>query len=116
MTREFAGGGDPRRSIDLLWGLSEPGRRGPKPRYSVDQVVDAAIAVADAEGLQAISVRRIAQELGVSPMAVYTYVPSKAELVGLMFDRVLGETGEAAEGQGWRDALSTLACERWKLS
>lgn len=116
MTREFAGGGDPKRSIDLLWGLSEPGRRGPKPRYSADQVVDAAVAVADAEGLQAISVRRIAQELGVSPMSIYTYVPSKAELVGLMFDRVLGETGDSAEGEPWREALTTLACERWKLS
>ena len=77
MTREFAGGGDPQRSIDLLWGSAEPGRRGPKPRYSANQVVDAAVAVADAEGLQAISVRRIAQELGVSPMSIYTYVPSK---------------------------------------
>ena len=117
MSREFAGGVDPRRSIDLLWGLSGPGRRGPKPRYSVNQVVDAAVAVADAEGLQAISVRRIAQELGVSPMSIYTYVPSKAELVGLMFDMVLGETGDAApEGQGWREALAHIACERWKLS
>lgn len=73
-------------------GVAEPGRRGPKPRYSADQVVEAAVAVADIEGLQAISVRRIAQELGVSPMSIYTYVPSKAELVGLMFDRVLGKT------------------------
>jgi AcrR family transcriptional regulator len=117
MTREFAGGGDPRRSIDLLWGSPEPGRRGPKPRYSANQVVDAAVAVADAEGLQAISVRRIAQELGVSPMSIYTYVPSKAELVGLMFDMVLGETGDALPpDQGWREALTHIACERWKLS
>jgi AcrR family transcriptional regulator len=117
MTREFAGGGDPQRSIDLLWGSAEPGRRGPKPRYSVNQVVDAAVAVADAEGLQAISVRRIAQELGVSPMSIYTYVPSKAELVGLMFDMVLGETGETQPpDQGWREALTHVACERWKLS
>ncbi|HKP79220.1 MAG TPA: TetR/AcrR family transcriptional regulator [Phenylobacterium sp.] len=117
MTREFAGGGDPRRSIDLLWGLSEPGRRGPKPRYSAEQVVDAAVALADAEGLQAISVRRIAQELGVSPMSIYTYVRSKAELVGLMFDRVLGEDIDAPpDEQGWREALSAMACERWSLT
>lgn len=116
MTREFAGGGDPGRSISLLWGSAEPGRRGPKPRYSVTQVVDAAIAVADAEGLQAISVRRIAQELGVSPMSIYTYVPSKAELVGLMFDMVLGETSGAPPTDSWRAALTHIACERWKLS
>jgi len=116
MTREFVGGGDPTRSIQLLWGLAEPRRRGPKPRYSVDQVVDAAIALADAEGLQAISVRRVSQELGVSPMAVYTYVPSKAELVGLMFDRVIGESAEIADGLEWREALTVLACERWTLA
>jgi AcrR family transcriptional regulator len=115
MTREFAGGADPRRSIRLLWGEQEPGRRGPKPRYSVDQVVDAAIAVADAEGLQAISVRRIALELGVSAMSIYTYVPSKADLAGLMFDRVMRETAEA-EGGDWREALTFLACEHWRLS
>lgn len=120
MTREFAGGADPQRSIDLLWGLSEPGRRGPKPRYSAQQVVAAAVAMADAEGLQAVSVRRIAQELGVSPMSVYTYVPSKAELVGLMFDRVLGERAdeglEGPEGHDWREALTLIACERWRLT
>jgi len=117
MTREFAGGGDPKRSIDLLWGVTEPGRRGPKPRYSAEQVVEAAVAVADIEGLQAISVRRIAQELGVSPMSIYTYVPSKAELVGLMFDRVLGETAtQEPEADDWREALTFVACERWRLT
>jgi AcrR family transcriptional regulator len=115
MTREFAGGTDPRRSIDLLWGQLEPGRRGPKPRYSADQVVAAAITVADAEGLQAISVRRIALELGVSAMSIYTYVPSKADLAGLMFDKVLGEAA-TTEGRDWREALTFLACEHWKLS
>lgn len=117
MTREFASGADPQRSIDLLWGLAEPGRRGPKPRYSTDQVVEAAVAVADAEGLQGISVRRIAQELGVSPMSIYTYVPSKAELVGLMFDRVLGEIAiQEPEPRDWRAALTFVATERWRLT
>lgn len=117
MTKDVASGADPKRSIDLLWGAAEPGRRGPKPRYSVDEVVTAAVAVADAEGLQAISVRRIAVELGVSAMSIYTYVPSKAELVELMFDRVLGETAELSpDATGWREALTEVACERWRLS
>lgn len=116
MTRDVTGGTDPKRSIDLLWGAAEPGRRGPKPRYSVDEVVAAAIAVADAEGLAAISVRRIAIELGVSAMSIYTYVPSKAELIELMFDRVLGEVVEAPrETAGWREALTGIALERWRL-
>jgi AcrR family transcriptional regulator len=117
MARDLTGGADPKRSIDLLWGDAEPGRRGPKPRYSVEEVVAAAIAVADAEGLAAISVRRIAVELGVSAMSIYTYVPSKAELIELMFDRVLGETSDGpTEGTAWREALTAVACERWRLS
>ncbi len=117
MTQDTNSGADPKRRIDLLWGAAEPGRRGPKPRYSVDEVVAAAIAVADAEGLAAISVRRIAVELGVSPMSIYTYVPSKAELVDLMLDRVLGEVRDVeAECRGWRDCLTAIACERWALS
>lgn len=117
MAKEVTGGADPKRSIDLLWGATEPGRRGPKPRYSVEEVLAAAVAVADAEGLQAISVRRIAIELGVSAMSIYTYVPSKAELVELMFDRVLGETAEPSpDAKGWREALTAVAYERWRLS
>lgn len=117
MTQDTTNGADPRRRIDLLWGAAEPGRRGPKPRYSVDEVVAAAISVADAEGLSAISVRRIAVELGVSPMSIYTYVPSKAELVDLMLDRVLGEVRDVeAECSGWRDCLTAIACERWALA
>lgn len=116
MTRDVTGGADPKRSIDLLWGAAEPGRRGPKPRYSVEDVVTAAVAVADAEGLAAISVRRIAVELGVSAMSIYTYVPSKAELIELMFDRVLGEVIEpTGDVTGWREALTALAFERWRL-
>ena len=91
MATEFTGGGDPRRSISLPWGLPGARRRGPKPRHSVDEVVQAAIALADAEGLAALSIRRVAETLGLSAMSLYTYVPSKAELVDLMLDRVAGE-------------------------
>jgi len=80
--------GDPARSLALLWrGQDEaPARRGPRPRLSVDAVVDAAIAMADADGLDAVTVRALAERLGVSPMTVYTYVPGKAELLDLMLD------------------------------
>ena len=82
---------DPGRSIALLWGVAESGRRGPKPRHSVEDVVQAAIGLADAEGLGALSMRRVAETLQLSPMSLYTYVPSKAELMDLMLDRVAGE-------------------------
>lgn len=109
-------GADPRRSLALLWGRQEAGKRGPKARFTADDVVAAAIAIADADGLEALSMRRVADALGVSPMSVYTYVPSKAELVDLMFDRALGATDDpGAEVVGWRERLAFIARERWAL-
>lgn len=115
--KQPTGAGDLRRSLELLWRGPEPGRRGPKQRLSTDEVVQAAIALADAHGIEALSMRKVAEAVGVSPMSLYTYVPSKAELLDLMFDRVLGETrdpGEAAAG--WRARLAFIARERWSLT
>jgi AcrR family transcriptional regulator len=78
--------GDPARTLALLWRRTEPSRRGPKPRLSVDAVVAAAIALADSDGLEAVTMRAVAERLGVSPMTLYTYVPGKAELLDLMLD------------------------------
>jgi AcrR family transcriptional regulator len=80
------GEGDPARTIALLWRTAERGRRGPRPKLSVDDVVDAAIALADASGIDAVSMRALAERLGVSAMTLYTYVPGKAELLDLMLD------------------------------
>lgn len=86
---EYAGGGDPARTMALLWRTAEPARRGPKQRLDLDQIVAAAITLADSEGLSAVSVRRIAQELGIGASSLYTYV-SKAELLELMVDQAVG--------------------------
>ncbi|TDC09060.1 TetR/AcrR family transcriptional regulator [Nonomuraea longispora] len=108
----FAGQGDARRSMALLWRTGEPGevRPGPKPGLSVDTIVDAAIAVADSEGMAALSMRRVGERLGRTGMALYTYVPSKSELVDLMYDRVLAELpAEHDLGGGWRPAVTSWA-------
>src|SRR6266480_2845945 len=71
----------------LLW--RTPGARtgpGPKPGLSVDAIVAAAIAVADTDGMAGLSMRAVAEHLGVTAMALYTYVPGKDELVDLMYD------------------------------
>ena len=115
MVADFSGGGDPVRSIGLLWGVTEPGRRGPKPSRSVDEVVAAAIALADGEGLAALSMRRVADALGLSPMALYTYVPSKAELIDLMLDRVAAEAA-VPDAPDWRGQLEQLARGRWVMA
>jgi AcrR family transcriptional regulator len=114
VTIDFTGGGDPRRSIELLWGLrSAVSRPGPKPRFTVAEVAAAAIAIADAEGLGALSMRKVAERLGVSPMSLYTYVPGKAELIDLMFDTVLA-SGEV-DGDDWRERLERVARDNFAL-
>ncbi|MQY09398.1 TetR/AcrR family transcriptional regulator [Actinomadura macrotermitis] len=114
MTTEYSGAGDPKRTLDLMWGVPDRPRRGPKPRLTVERIVQAAVEIADAEGLEALSMRRIADELGVAPMSIYTYVPGKSELIDVMMDRALaGFT--PPPGGGWRTALEHVARENWRL-
>ena len=96
------------RSFELLWGRRRRGSRGPAPGLSVERIADAAIALADAEGLGALSMRRLARDLGVAPMGLYRYVPGKTELLDVMVDTVIGEQAVAEEG-GWRERLAASA-------
>ncbi|MEU9700051.1 TetR/AcrR family transcriptional regulator [Streptomyces sp. NPDC047981] len=104
-------------SLDLLWGTGERPSRGPKPGLTLDRIVRAAVALADAEGLDAVSMRRVSAELGVGTMSLYRYVPGKTELLDLMLDRVQGESlegepleaGEPEPPVSWRDTVEGLA-------
>ncbi|WP_327102147.1 TetR/AcrR family transcriptional regulator [Nonomuraea glycinis] len=116
MTIEYSGKGDPARSLALLWRTSERTSRKGKPDLNVDRIVRAAIEVADAEGLQALSMRRVAERLGVGTMSLYTYVPGKPELLDVMLDTVYGETARPEEVPGgWRGRLEVIARENWQL-
>lgn len=115
MAIESSGSGDPRRSLALLWGRREAPTRGPKPGLSVEAIVAAAIAVADAEGLGALSMRRVAERLGVGTMSLYTYVPGKAELLDVMLDTVAGETTPPEPDGDWRGRLEHVAHQNWAL-
>lgn len=115
MTIEYSGGGDPRRSLELLWGVPDRPKRGPKPKLTAEGIVRAAIGIADAEGLGALSMRRIAEDLGVAPMSIYTYVPSKAELLDVMLDRAYGELAPPDEDAPWRARLEHVARENRRL-
>jgi AcrR family transcriptional regulator len=107
---------DPHRSMALLWRTEQPPRRGPKPRLSVDEIVRAAIQLADADGLAALSMRRVGEALGVRAMSLYTYVPGKAELLDVMIDTVHGEVARTAGVPGgWRARLALCAREVWAL-
>lgn len=108
--------GDPRRSMELLWGTATPASRGPKPSLRLSDVVAAAIELADADGMAAVSMRRVAERLGKSAMSLYTYVPGKAELVDLMLDAVYGELDtDLDRQQGWRAAVEVAARDLWDL-
>lgn len=116
MTTEFSGGGDPARSMALLWRTSERVSRKGRPELTVDRIVRAAIAIADADGLAALSMRRVAEALGVGTMSLYTYVPGKAELIDVMLDTVYGETARPEDVPGgWRARLELVARENWAL-
>ncbi|MGW4794720.1 TetR/AcrR family transcriptional regulator [Nonomuraea sp. NPDC004297] len=116
MTVEYPGRGDPARSLALLWRTSERTSRKGKPELSVDRIVRAAIALADVEGLAALSMRRVAERLGVGTMSLYTYVPGKPELLDVMLDEVYGETPRPEDVPGgWRGRLERIARENWAL-
>jgi AcrR family transcriptional regulator len=111
------GAGDPARTLRLLW--RDPAvipRHGPRQGLTVDQVVAAATARADADGLDAVTMRRVAADLGVVPMTLYTYVPGKAELLDLMLDACYQEMPRADRpGQPWRRRVSAVAAENRAL-
>src|ERR1700730_101071 len=96
--------------IELLWGRRERGKRGPRPGLSADAIVEAAIRVADTEGLEAISMARVAAKLGFTTMSLYRHVASKDELLQLMWNAsALGAENLVIEGDDWRSPLRTWA-------
>jgi AcrR family transcriptional regulator len=106
-------GADLPASVRLLWGLSDgAGRRGPKPSLRREEIVDAAIDIADAEGLAAVSMARVAEKVGASTMALYRYVASKDELLLLMSDAGIDAPPAIApdpDGAAWRTQVTAWA-------
>jgi len=92
-----------------IWARPEPGSR--RPRFTREQLAAAALAIADAEGFDAVSMRRVATELGAGTMTLYHYVRTKDDLVALMDDAIMTEVlipdGELPTR--WRAALTAIA-------
>ncbi|MBH0775995.1 TetR/AcrR family transcriptional regulator [Nocardia bovistercoris] len=100
----------PPTTVELLWGTRQRPKRGPKPALTLESIVAAAIALADAEGLANLSMQRLAERLGFTKMSLYRYVPGKAELTALMLDAGLGAPPDLppvdpAAAEPWREAL-----------
>ncbi len=118
----------PRPLVDLLWRDSPEapngGTRGPKAKLATGHVVTAAIAIADAEGLAAVTVRALAQALGITAMSVYTHVNSRDDLLVLIADHACTHIPLRPFGRsGWRsrvrrvaeDNLALLRAHPWLL-
>jgi AcrR family transcriptional regulator len=97
--------------VAAAWGLRGRPHKGPRPGLSLERIVAAAVRVADAEGLAAVSMSRVAAELGTAPMSLYRYVSAKDELLALMVDAAYGPPpgGESGADSGWRAGLSRWA-------
>jgi AcrR family transcriptional regulator len=95
--------------VEAAWGLRAHPGKGPKPGLSLERIVAAAVKIASRDGLDAVSMSRVAADLGASTMSLYRYVNAKDELVKLMIDAAWGPPPAAAPGEGWRAALARWA-------
>ncbi|MEU9452240.1 TetR/AcrR family transcriptional regulator C-terminal domain-containing protein [Streptomyces sp. NPDC048277] len=109
MPRE-AGADAPGVDPQQLWLASGRPRRGRKPAYSREAITAAAVALADAEGLEAVTMRKVAAQVGAGVMSLYSYAPDKETLLNLMVDHVSGELPAANAPTGdWRADLKVIA-------
>lgn len=111
---DSGGDRDQVRTLELLWGTRTTSGLGRRPGLSLEQIVVAAVDVADSDGLESLSMRRVADRLGVGAMSLYRHVRDKAELLDLMIDRVLAEVRydereHADRSADWRSPLERVA-------
>jgi AcrR family transcriptional regulator len=107
-------GDQPAAPADLhpvsLWELPERGARGPKPRHDRAAIASAAVRIADAEGLEGLTMRRVASELGMATMTLYNYLPTKDHLAQLVIDELAAEYAYPPEPPAdGRAAIAELA-------
>lgn len=119
MATEMSGRGDPARTIATLWGTRLLPRRGPKHTLTTARVIAAAVEIADSDrDLATLSMRRVAESLGVGTMSLYTYIASRDELVEAMLDTVYGEAVQQLGPRGdaaWADGLRQVAQVNWNV-
>jgi AcrR family transcriptional regulator len=101
------------RGVALAWGVAANPQRGPKRELSIERIVDAAVEIADAGGLGAVSMSAVAASLGFTTMSLYRYVSAKDDLVLLMGEAGFGVPPETVrEADGWREGLKVWSHEQ----
>ncbi len=93
----------------VIWNRPERATRGPVPSHSREEIATAAVRLADAQGIEAVSMRALAVELGVGATSLYRYVARRDELVELMVDEVMGRDLHFEVHGNWRDDLRSFA-------
>ncbi|HLU32390.1 MAG TPA: TetR/AcrR family transcriptional regulator, partial [Acidimicrobiia bacterium] len=100
--------------FDLLWRGDD--RASARTGLSVSRIVEEAVRLADQLGMNAVTMRQLAERLGVAAMSLYRYVPGREELVALMVERVYGELAtQSSEAADWKESLRSIAHEYWEL-
>lgn len=94
---------------EVIWARPERAGRGPKPAFSRADIAAAAVRIADADGLDAVSMRKVAAELGCGTMSLYNYVPRKEDLYELMLDTVSADYDYPDPSGDWRADLLAVA-------
>ncbi|GAB3816471.1 TetR/AcrR family transcriptional regulator [Tessaracoccus terricola] len=100
---------DVSRVVALAWGVAASPQRGPKRELSHERIVEKAMEIADAEGLSAVTMARVAQSFGFTTMAIYRYVAAKEDLHRLMLDGAFADRPTPDVGGGWRAGLEAWA-------
>ncbi|MER5890108.1 TetR/AcrR family transcriptional regulator C-terminal domain-containing protein [Streptomyces sp. NPDC001941] len=93
---------------EVIWARPERAGRGPAPAYTRTDIAAAAVGIADADGLDAVSMRRVAGQLGCGTMSLYNYVPRKEDLYELMLDHVSAEYDLTGPSGDWRADMLDL--------
>jgi AcrR family transcriptional regulator len=106
-------GADVQRSLTLLWEGGTPGRRGPRRQLDAARIAEAAVRIADADGLAALSMQRIAGELGYSTMAIYNHIPNKDLLLEVAADVGAGKPPELDGSGDFRRAVRQWVGALW---
>ncbi|MCF6473302.1 TetR/AcrR family transcriptional regulator [Nonomuraea sp. MG754425] len=104
---------DLQRSLTLLWSGRAEGRRGPRPQLTVEGIAQAAVRIADADGVKALSMQRIAAELGYSTMSIYNHIPSKDLLLEVVADVAAGQPPELDDTDDFRRAVRRWVAALW---
>jgi AcrR family transcriptional regulator len=98
------------------WWRAPKGPRSPRAPLSREAIVDAAIAILDADGVDALTIRRLGQELGTGAASLYWHIAGKDELGELVYDRIMGEIElPDPDPSIWQDQLKDMACQAYRV-